>query len=106
MQPDILSLEPEALGSLSPALRGLATTVNRTTLTSTSADPASDTPTMVTARSVGAETLSAVQTAVAEHLHAMADWIDRAHAAFSDADRPPASTGSNDSPSGPATVLV
>lgn len=85
MQPHILELESQSLSLLGPQLRSMST-VLETAPPGVATDPASDTPTMVIARSVSVETLPAIRTAVAKRFGRVADHVDRACAHSADAE--------------------
>jgi len=85
MQPHVLELELEALSRLGPELQGLAATLKQEQPTATT-DPASDTPTMVAARSISALTVAAVRNAVADRFNKVADQVDRARSRFTHSD--------------------
>ncbi len=85
MPPYILELELQALSLLGPELRRMATVLEQTP-PGLATDPASDTPTMVIARSVSVETLPAIRTAVANRFGRVADHVDRACTHFADAE--------------------
>lgn len=101
MRPHVLELELGALRRLSPALRGLATKLNRPTpLGDDLNDPASETPTLVAARSVSAQALSAVRIRIAHHFTTVGDRVDRARIEFADVevDRAAVITGASGHP--------
>jgi len=92
---------------LGPELRALAAKLSELPV---SAAGGSDTPTLVAARLMSAETLPAFRRAVADRLSSVGERVDRARTAFAaaEADRAAVITGSDVSPSSavPPTMLV
>lgn len=109
MRPHVLEVKLDALSRSGRGLRELAATVRQAPPSDASTDPAGETPTLLTARSVSTTSLPAIRTAVAERFIRLAERVERTHTAFANADADPAALGTGPTsrpPSAPPEMLT
>ncbi|MHA7656685.1 hypothetical protein ACX9NE_15380 [Mycobacterium sp. ML4] len=86
MHPDVLKLELESLGLLTPKIRGLASRLRLSHPDEILTDLVADTATSATARSVTAQTLPTLMTIAADRLMDVSDRVDQVRTQFANAD--------------------